>query len=76
MLALLTLPLSAVQAWQMLCRHIAKLGYPFHTGTWQALQQALALVYQRWEQYAQKQSRPDRPTILRQLQQEIVKWLT
>ncbi|MDQ6645041.1 MAG: IS4 family transposase [Chloroflexota bacterium] len=68
--------LSAVQAWQVLCRHIEKVGYALYAGARQALQQALTLVYQRWERYAQKQSRPDRPTTIRQLQLQIVNSLT
>lgn len=74
--------LSAVQAWQVLQRQIERVASALHTGitgtagTGQDLQQALTLVYQRWEQFAQRQLRPDRPTTFRQLQREIVISLT
>jgi hypothetical protein len=71
--------LSTIQAWQVLQRQIAKLGYalcPGSTRSEQELRQVLAGVYQYWEQFARKQRRPNRPTTFRQLQQKIVKPLT
>jgi hypothetical protein len=66
--------LSVVQAWQVLRRQIEKVALAI-CGR-RELGPVLALLYQRWRQFAYKERRATRPTTLGELQQQIVKSLT